>query len=88
MAYKALMITFFKSYGTYEWEKNGSGESGWALMRSVDFCMCVIQSKASDMRFDGMFGDKKVQESKRQRVINSRYRGDYIEPVIYRAIME
>uniref|UniRef100_A0AAX7UPL3 [histone H3]-trimethyl-L-lysine(9) demethylase n=1 Tax=Astatotilapia calliptera TaxID=8154 RepID=A0AAX7UPL3_ASTCA len=27
-------------------------------------------------------------ESKRQRVINSRYRGDYIEPVIYRAIME
>uniref|UniRef100_A0AAR2M3N1 [histone H3]-trimethyl-L-lysine(9) demethylase n=1 Tax=Pygocentrus nattereri TaxID=42514 RepID=A0AAR2M3N1_PYGNA len=25
---------------------------------------------------------------KRQRVINSRYRGDYIEPVIYRAIME
>lgn len=77
------MITFFKSYGTYEWEKNGSGESGRALMRSVDF-----QSKASDMRFDGMFGDKKVQESKRQRVINSRYRGDYIEPVIYRAIME
>uniref|UniRef100_A0A673H7M9 [histone H3]-trimethyl-L-lysine(9) demethylase n=1 Tax=Sinocyclocheilus rhinocerous TaxID=307959 RepID=A0A673H7M9_9TELE len=45
-------------------------------------------SKASDMRFDGMFGEKKVQESKRQRVINSRYRGDYIEPVIYRAIME
>uniref|UniRef100_A0A4W6C283 [histone H3]-trimethyl-L-lysine(9) demethylase n=1 Tax=Lates calcarifer TaxID=8187 RepID=A0A4W6C283_LATCA len=29
-----------------------------------------------------------IQESKRQRVINSRYRGDYIEPVIYRAIME
>ncbi|XP_072540065.1 lysine-specific demethylase 4A [Salminus brasiliensis] len=45
-------------------------------------------SKASDMRFDGMFGEKKVQNSKRQRVINSRYRGDYIEPVIYRAIME
>ncbi|XP_016339367.1 lysine-specific demethylase 4A isoform X6 [Sinocyclocheilus anshuiensis] len=45
-------------------------------------------SKASDMRFDGMFGEKKVQESKRQRVINSRYRGDYIEPVIYRAIVE
>ncbi|XP_056122001.1 lysine-specific demethylase 4A [Rhinichthys klamathensis goyatoka] len=45
-------------------------------------------SKASDMRFDEMFGEKKVQESKRQRVINSRYRGDYIEPVIYRAIME
>lgn len=54
----------------------------------IDFCMRVIQSKASDMRFDGMFGEKKVQESKRQRVINSRYRGDYIEPVIYRAIME
>ncbi|XP_048108282.1 lysine-specific demethylase 4A isoform X1 [Alosa alosa] len=45
-------------------------------------------SKASDMRFDEMFGEKKVQETKRQRVINSRYRGDYIEPVIYRAIME
>ncbi|XP_051987021.1 lysine-specific demethylase 4A-like isoform X2 [Xyrauchen texanus] len=45
-------------------------------------------SKASDMRFDEMFGEKKVQSSKRQRVINSRYRGDYIEPVIYRAIME
>uniref|UniRef100_A0AAR2JAM9 [histone H3]-trimethyl-L-lysine(9) demethylase n=1 Tax=Pygocentrus nattereri TaxID=42514 RepID=A0AAR2JAM9_PYGNA len=45
-------------------------------------------SKASDMRFDGIFGEKKVQDSKRQRVINSRYRGDYIEPVIYRAIME
>uniref|UniRef100_A0A8B9LP11 [histone H3]-trimethyl-L-lysine(9) demethylase n=1 Tax=Astyanax mexicanus TaxID=7994 RepID=A0A8B9LP11_ASTMX len=45
-------------------------------------------SKASDMRFDEMFGEKKVQDSKRQRVINSRYRGDYIEPVIYRAIME
>uniref|UniRef100_A0AAR2JL12 [histone H3]-trimethyl-L-lysine(9) demethylase n=1 Tax=Pygocentrus nattereri TaxID=42514 RepID=A0AAR2JL12_PYGNA len=37
-------------------------------------------SKASDMRFDGIFGEKKVQDSKRQRVINSRYRGDYIEP--------
>ncbi|KAJ8418586.1 hypothetical protein AAFF_G00000850 [Aldrovandia affinis] len=46
-------------------------------------------SKASDMRFDGIFTEKEViQESKRQRVINSRYRGDYIEPVIYRAIME
>ncbi|KAJ8375233.1 hypothetical protein SKAU_G00058130 [Synaphobranchus kaupii] len=46
-------------------------------------------STASDMRFDGIFTEKEViQESKRQRVINSRYRGDYIEPVIYRAIME
>ncbi|CAL8256018.1 unnamed protein product [Merluccius merluccius] len=46
-------------------------------------------SKASDMRFDGIFEDKDIiRESKRQRVINSRYRGDYIEPVIYRAIME
>uniref|UniRef100_A0A669DPD4 [histone H3]-trimethyl-L-lysine(9) demethylase n=1 Tax=Oreochromis niloticus TaxID=8128 RepID=A0A669DPD4_ORENI len=46
-------------------------------------------SKASDMRFDGIFEEKEIiQESKRQRVINSRYRGDYIEPVIYRAIME
>nr|XP_015210677.1 PREDICTED: lysine-specific demethylase 4A isoform X2 [Lepisosteus oculatus] len=46
-------------------------------------------SVASDMRFDGIFTEKEVkQESKRQRVINSRYRGDYIEPVVYRAIME
>uniref|UniRef100_A0A8C6SYF1 [histone H3]-trimethyl-L-lysine(9) demethylase n=1 Tax=Neogobius melanostomus TaxID=47308 RepID=A0A8C6SYF1_9GOBI len=46
-------------------------------------------SKASDMRFDGIFEEKEIiKESKRQRVINSRYRGDYIEPVIYRAIME
>uniref|UniRef100_A0A1A8P240 [histone H3]-trimethyl-L-lysine(9) demethylase n=2 Tax=Nothobranchius rachovii TaxID=451742 RepID=A0A1A8P240_9TELE len=46
-------------------------------------------SKASDMRFDGIFEENEIiQESKRQRVINSRYRGDYIEPVIYRAIME
>ncbi|XP_061593379.1 lysine-specific demethylase 4A-like isoform X1 [Cololabis saira] len=46
-------------------------------------------SKASDMRFDGIFEEKDIiRESKRQRVINSRYRGDYIEPVIYRAIME
>uniref|UniRef100_A0A673CNB7 [histone H3]-trimethyl-L-lysine(9) demethylase n=1 Tax=Sphaeramia orbicularis TaxID=375764 RepID=A0A673CNB7_9TELE len=46
-------------------------------------------SKASDMRFDGIFEEREIiQESKRQRVINSRYRGDYIEPVIYRAIME
>ncbi|KAM9796215.1 lysine-specific demethylase 4A isoform 3-T3 [Syngnathus typhle] len=46
-------------------------------------------SKASDMRFDGIFEGKEIiRESKRQRVINSRYRGDYIEPVIYRTIME
>ncbi|KAJ3599607.1 hypothetical protein NHX12_033563 [Muraenolepis orangiensis] len=46
-------------------------------------------SKASDMRFDGIFEDNDIiRESKRQRVINSRYRGDYIEPVIYRTIME
>ncbi|KAM3619011.1 uncharacterized protein V6R79_001677 [Siganus canaliculatus] len=46
-------------------------------------------SKASDMRFDGIFEEREIiRESKRQRVINSRYRGDYIEPVIYRAIME
>uniref|UniRef100_A0A8C4GY29 [histone H3]-trimethyl-L-lysine(9) demethylase n=1 Tax=Dicentrarchus labrax TaxID=13489 RepID=A0A8C4GY29_DICLA len=49
----------------------------------------LVSSKASDMRFDGIFEEKEIiKESKRQRVINSRYRGDYIEPVIYRAIME
>ncbi|KAG7228896.1 hypothetical protein INR49_008674 [Caranx melampygus] len=41
------------------------------------------RSKASDMRFDGIFEEKEIiQESKRQRVINSRYRGDYIEPLM------
>uniref|UniRef100_A0A8C1AN73 [histone H3]-trimethyl-L-lysine(9) demethylase n=2 Tax=Cyprinus carpio TaxID=7962 RepID=A0A8C1AN73_CYPCA len=36
-----------------------------------------------------LFVEKEVrQDSKRQRVINSRYREDYIEPDIYRAIME
>ncbi|KAJ8406365.1 hypothetical protein AAFF_G00305960 [Aldrovandia affinis] len=46
-------------------------------------------SVASDMRFDGIFTEKEVKrDSKRQRVINSRYREDYIEPVVYRAIME
>ncbi|XP_026061914.1 lysine-specific demethylase 4A isoform X1 [Carassius auratus] len=46
-------------------------------------------SVASDMRFKGVFVEKEVkQDSKRQRVINSRYREDYIEPVMYRAIME
>uniref|UniRef100_A0A8C9SVQ3 [histone H3]-trimethyl-L-lysine(9) demethylase n=1 Tax=Scleropages formosus TaxID=113540 RepID=A0A8C9SVQ3_SCLFO len=28
------------------------------------------------------------RDAKRQRVISSRYRGDYVEPVLYRAIME
>uniref|UniRef100_A0A8C2ZQR7 [histone H3]-trimethyl-L-lysine(9) demethylase n=1 Tax=Cyclopterus lumpus TaxID=8103 RepID=A0A8C2ZQR7_CYCLU len=42
-------------------------------------------SVASDMRFE-LFSQSDVKEnSKRQRVINSRYRQDYIEPVIYRA---
>ncbi|XP_059915621.1 lysine-specific demethylase 4A-like isoform X1 [Gadus macrocephalus] len=45
-------------------------------------------SVASDMRFK-IFTEKEVkQTSKRQRVINSRYREDYIEPMVYRAIME
>uniref|UniRef100_A0A8C2Z5X7 [histone H3]-trimethyl-L-lysine(9) demethylase n=1 Tax=Cyclopterus lumpus TaxID=8103 RepID=A0A8C2Z5X7_CYCLU len=49
----------------------------------------LVSSKASDMRFDGIFEEKEIiKQSKRQRVINSRYRGDYIEPVIYRTIME
>ncbi|MCI4391046.1 hypothetical protein PGIGA_G00129840 [Pangasianodon gigas] len=46
-------------------------------------------SVASDMRFKGVFVEKEVkQDTKRQRFINSRYREDYIEPAIYRAIME
>lgn len=62
-------------------------EKAWQSCHAVLFLS--LQSKASDMRFDGIFEEKEIiQESKRQRVINSRYRGDYIEPVIYRAIME
>uniref|UniRef100_A0A3Q3Q080 [histone H3]-trimethyl-L-lysine(9) demethylase n=1 Tax=Monopterus albus TaxID=43700 RepID=A0A3Q3Q080_MONAL len=45
-------------------------------------------SVASDMRFELFTQSEVKQNSKRQRVINSRYREDYIEPVIYRAIME
>ncbi|XP_061549586.1 lysine-specific demethylase 4A isoform X1 [Phycodurus eques] len=45
-------------------------------------------SVASDMRFELFAQNDVKQNSKRQRVINSRYREDYIEPVIYRAIME
>ena len=46
------------------------------------------QSVASDMRFELFAQNDVKQNTKRQRVINSRYREDYIEPVIYRAIME
>lgn len=61
---------------------------GVVFLTSETLLLC-LQSKASDMRFDGIFEENEIiQESKRQRVINSRYRGDYIEPVIYRAIME
>ncbi|XP_056149050.1 lysine-specific demethylase 4A [Lampris incognitus] len=45
-------------------------------------------SVASDMRFEIFTQEEVKQSSKRQRVINSRYREDYIEPVLYRAIME
>ncbi|XP_070700544.1 lysine-specific demethylase 4A-like isoform X3 [Pempheris klunzingeri] len=45
-------------------------------------------SVASDMRFELFTQTNVKQNSKRQRVINSRYREDYIEPVVYRAIME
>uniref|UniRef100_UPI0037E7181F lysine-specific demethylase 4A isoform X2 n=1 Tax=Semicossyphus pulcher TaxID=241346 RepID=UPI0037E7181F len=45
-------------------------------------------SVASDMRFELFTQNEVKQTSKRQRVINSRYREDYIEPVVYRAIME
>ncbi|XP_062920620.1 lysine-specific demethylase 4A-like [Mobula hypostoma] len=46
-------------------------------------------SVASDMRFTGIFTEEEVAHvSKRQRVLNSRYRGDYVEPSLYRTIME
>lgn len=76
----------------YRWYINGNRCVFFQKLKCAEmffFSMCAfIQSKASDMRFDGIFGEKKLQDSKRQRVINSRYRGDYIEPVIYRTIME
>ncbi|XP_072297968.1 lysine-specific demethylase 4A isoform X4 [Eucyclogobius newberryi] len=45
-------------------------------------------SVASDMRFKHFTEPKVRENSKRQRVLNSRYREDYIEPSIYRAILE
>ncbi|XP_034038547.1 lysine-specific demethylase 4A-like [Thalassophryne amazonica] len=45
-------------------------------------------SVASDMRFELFTQDEVKKASKRQRIINSRYREDYIEPSVYRAIME
>lgn len=46
-------------------------------------------SVASDMRFTGIFTEEEViHETKRQRVLNSKYRGDYVEPTLYRTIME
>uniref|UniRef100_A0A8C5EKA8 [histone H3]-trimethyl-L-lysine(9) demethylase n=1 Tax=Gouania willdenowi TaxID=441366 RepID=A0A8C5EKA8_GOUWI len=40
-------------------------------------------SEASDMRFKLFMQQEVKQSGKRQRVINSRYRGDFIEPMIY-----
>ncbi|KAK7944543.1 hypothetical protein WMY93_000271 [Mugilogobius chulae] len=45
-------------------------------------------SVASDMRFEDFTEPEVRENSKRQRVINSRYREDYIEPSVYRAILE
>lgn len=60
------------------------------VSHKVLICLPILlQSVASDMRFNEIFTEKEVkQEKKRQRVINSRYREDYIEPALYRAIME
>ncbi len=55
---------------------------------SISVVVFGPQSVASDMRFELFTQNDVKQNSKRQRVINSRYREDYIEPVIYRAIME
>lgn len=62
----------------------------WWLTAGSSFGLPLLpQSVASDMRFNEIFTEKEVkQEKKRQRVINSRYREDYIEPALYRAIME
>uniref|UniRef100_A0A8C6T479 [histone H3]-trimethyl-L-lysine(9) demethylase n=1 Tax=Neogobius melanostomus TaxID=47308 RepID=A0A8C6T479_9GOBI len=45
-------------------------------------------SVASDQRFQHFTEPKVRENSKRQRMINSRYKEDYIEPSIYRTIME
>lgn len=62
---------------------------GWLATKCSSGLLIPLQSVASDMRFNEIFTEKEVkQEKKRQRVINSRYREDYIEPALYRAIME
>lgn len=62
---------------------------GWLATKCSLGLLIPLQSVASDMRFNEIFTEKEVkQEKKRQRVINSRYREDYIEPALYRAIME
>ena len=59
------------------------------LIYGLSLPRSLFQSKASDMRFDGIFTEEEVKQgSKRQRVINSRYREDYIEPLLYRVMME
>lgn len=68
----------------------------WSVLKTSPaityFCFSYVvfghQSVASDMRFELFAQNDVKQNTKRQRVINSRYREDYIEPVIYRAIME
>ncbi|XP_068604550.1 lysine-specific demethylase 4A-like [Brachionichthys hirsutus] len=45
-------------------------------------------SVASDMRFELFTQNNVKQDTKRQRVINSRYSEDYVEPVVYRAMMD
>lgn len=61
----------------------------WLATKCSSHLPVLLQSVASDMRFNEIFTEKEVkQEKKRQRVINSRYREDYIEPALYRAIME
>lgn len=45
-------------------------------------------SVASDMRFDNFTKTEVRDKSKRQRVLNSRYKEDYVEPTVYRAFLE
>lgn len=88
---KSRLVSITKTWEhlTSKYNAYHSHDHFWAGSNLTQSALLSLQSKASDMRFDGIFEEKEIiQESKRQRVINSRYRGDYIEPVIYRAIME
>uniref|UniRef100_A0A8C1Z019 [histone H3]-trimethyl-L-lysine(9) demethylase n=1 Tax=Cyprinus carpio TaxID=7962 RepID=A0A8C1Z019_CYPCA len=87
-SFTALLIIFQVEFED-DSQLNVKREDVYSLDEELPKRVKARLSVASDMRFKGVFVEKEVrQDSKRQRVINSRYREDYIEPDIYRAIME